>query len=163
MTYVSTAPAPRRMAILMPTSNASATDNSLFGDATGTTSAVEHQRKGVPLTALYDAFDDALDAANEGDEQARPTAESFREADHILDILPPGGPSPEPVVEPSGAIAWVWDYPEIGFLVLAVNGTGRLQWSAAIDGAESHDTLALLDYLQPEVQALVARFHEVNA
>jgi hypothetical protein len=163
MSYVMHRPVDGHGSVGSQTATASGLTLDSFSDRTPTTSATEHGQVGVPLTGLLDAFDDALNAAAEGGEQSAPTVDGFREAYALLKALPAGMIPPEAVVEPSGAIAWMWDQPAIGFLVLAVDGSGQFEYSAVLGGVEAHGKVALLDYLQPEVQALVAQFHEVNA
>ena len=108
---------------------------------------------------------DALEAqgrAAEDLEQRLPTAATYREALTVLDMLPPNIAPPEPAIEPSGAIAWSWEWDDGRFLVLAVNGTGKLQLSAIVDGAEYTDTSALSERWSDEEVKLLSRFRSVH-
>ena len=126
--------------------------------AAPTTSAAEQGRIGVPFTALLDAVEDAERLASEDAEQAPPKEGAFSEAYRLLKMLPAGILPPQPVVEPSGAIAWVWDEPERGFLVLAVNGCGQMEHSAAIEGTESSGRSPLVGQFNPALIALLETF-----
>jgi hypothetical protein len=114
--------------------------------------------------ALMEALEEA-EGLHEHDPNAQemPSADARREAYGLLDLLPPGIIAPHPLIEPAGDIAWTWDEAD-AFLVLAVSGVGALEWSAAIDGVESHGVLPLLDTLQPELRdKLVGHFLSAHA
>jgi hypothetical protein len=129
-----------------------------------TASAIERDRFATPAELLVDALMDAAKFAFQAPgEQLVPSADTKREAIELLRMLPPDIDIPEPVIEPSGAISWSWDRGSAGFLILAVDGKGRVQRSALIDGEESWDTTPLSDSLPAEELALLARFRLANA
>ncbi|MBL8344913.1 MAG: hypothetical protein JNN03_05695 [Rubrivivax sp.] len=105
----------------------------------------------------------ALAKALQDDLPVTPTVAAIDEAFEILEMLPSGIQPPEPVIEDSGTIAWVWDS-EVGkFLALAVNGTGTIQRSAIIAGKRSWDTTPLLDRLSGADVEVLARFRSLHA
>lgn len=118
---------------------------------TPTTSAFQASFRTAAEFALMEALEEA-EGLNERDANAQdvPSADARREAYALLDLLPPAIIAPHPLIEPAGDIAWTWDEPG-AFLVLAVSGVGLLEWSAAIDGVESHGAVPLLDTLRPEL------------
>ncbi|MBE7418098.1 MAG: hypothetical protein HS128_10165 [Ideonella sp.] len=119
-----------------------------------TTSARESERR-----SAWSALDQAL---QEGDHPVAPSDAAVDEARAILDMLPSWVMVPEPVIEDSGTIAWVWD--SVGkFLALAVNGTGTIQRSAIIDGQRSWATTLLRDRLSDADEALLAKFSSLHA
>lgn len=104
----------------------------------------------------------ALAKALQDDLPVMPTQAAIDEAFEILEMLPSNIPPPEPVIEDSGTIAWVWDG-EVGkFLALAVNGTGTIQRSAIIDGERSWDTTPMLDRLSRAHLEVLARFRSLH-
>jgi hypothetical protein len=92
-----------------------------------------------------------------------PSATAIDEAVALLEMLPSNVWPPEPVIEDSGTIAWVWDRWPGKFLALAVNGTGKVQRSAVVDGQRSWDTAAMLDRLSPADLELLAKFSPSHA
>jgi hypothetical protein len=131
--------------------------------AVSTGSAIVQDAFERPMSALYDAIAEATEMAAADPDFSVPSAEALAEAGKLLRMLPRDVQSPEPVVEPSGTIAWTWDRPGIGFLALAVNGSGVLQRSAFIDGARIHGRTAIADRLAPDELALLARFPVTHA
>jgi hypothetical protein len=122
--------------------------------ATRTPSAYEAQLANA-WSALGEALQDELSVV--------PSATAVDEAVTLLEMLPSGVWPPEPVIEDSGTIAWVWDRWPGKFLALAVNGTGRVQRSAVVDGQRSWDTTAMLDRLSPADLELLAKFSPSHA
>lgn len=116
--------------------SASATDVSKF--ASGALSRLQTfvrtatgQRLHVqPLGALAEEVAVANQAAAIGEANV-PSAAALREAHTFLDSLPDSILRPVPLVEPSGAIAFEWDFAPNRYLILAVKGTGVLEFSAA--------------------------------
>jgi hypothetical protein len=129
-----------------------------------TVSVTQLDRFATPAGLMFEAFRDAAAyAAEVPSEQAAPSAKALREACNLLLMLPPDTEAPEPVVEPGGALSWLWDRGASGFLVLAVDGKGRLQRSAVIDGVESWDTSALAGSFAAEETALLRHFRVSHA
>ena len=58
-----------------------------------------------------------------------PSAAALKEAHELLDSLPEAFARPVPTVEPSGAIGFEWDMGADKFLILALKGTGVLEFS----------------------------------
>lgn len=127
-----------------------------------TPSAMEQARFEWPASALLEVFAEATDEAAQNPEQSAPTSVALEEAICLLKMLPIGIDSPEPVVEPSGTIAWLWDRGDQGFLVLAVDGTGRLQRSAVIDGQEIADGFPLSSRLPADAMRSLAHFRSTH-
>jgi hypothetical protein len=113
---------------------------------------------------LFEALlDTAKFAAQAPADQLVPMQETVREAIALLRMLPPEVEMPEPVIEPAGAISWLWDRGNDGFLVLAVDGKGRVQRSAVIDGAESWGENTLSEALAAEELVLLRHFRVSHA
>lgn len=129
-----------------------------------TTSHIEQDRFTVTIDLLIEALEDAarLTFASPR-EQAEVGPDTVREGMTVLRMLPTDVDLPEPVIEPSGALSWLWDRAADGFLVLAVNGRGHVQRSALIDGEESWGTTELTGRFAPEELALLARFRVSHA
>lgn len=130
-----------------------------YGDmpvlSTATQSAFETAAIGEPWAALLDALDEALNVHEvDPDAQEEPSPSTQAEAFALLRTFPGGVIAPRPVIEPTGDAAWVWD--EHGaFVVLAVSGTGVLEWTAVIAGVETHGSLPLLDTLQKNLRDML--------
>lgn len=92
-----------------------------------------------------------------------PSDAAISEALAVLELLPSRMPPPEPIIEDSGTIAWVWDGQVGKSLALAVNGAGTIQLSAVIDGHRSWNTTPLLDRLTKEDLEVLARFCPLHA
>jgi hypothetical protein len=129
-----------------------------------TPSTLEGKRFNLPVELLMEALTEASERARLAPlEQVVPSTEAVQEARTLLEILPTDIQVPEPVVESSGTIAWVWDR-EVGkFLALAVNGSGLVQRSASIDGEESWETTPMIGRLTAEELMLLARFSVSHA
>ena len=97
------------------------------------------------------------------DHPVKPSDATIDEAVAILELLPSRMPPPEPIIEDSGTIAWVWDGQVGRFLALAVNGTGTIQRSAVIDGRRSWNTTPLQDRLGEADLEVLARFESLHA
>lgn len=139
-------------------------EDMLTVESAPTALATERDRFATPAELLVEALIDAAKFAFQAPgEQLVPSADTQREAIKLLRMLPPDIDIPEPVIEPSGAISWSWDRGRDGFLILAVDGKGRVQRSALIDGDESWNTTPLSDSLQAEELALLARFRVAHA
>ena len=106
-------------------------------------------------SALNVALDDELPVV--------PSHTTIDEALALLEMLPPKIWPPEPVIEDSGTIAWVWDRWPGKVLALAVDGTGKIQRSAFIDGQQSCDTTTIRDRLHPKDLELLMKFSPANA
>ena len=129
-----------------------------------TASATERDRFETPTELLLDALIVAARFAFQAPgEQLVPSADTQREAIELLRMLPLDADMPEPVIEPSGAISWTWDRGGDEILILAVDGTGRVQRSAVVDGDESWDTTPLTESLRSENLALLARYRVSHA
>ena len=82
--------------------------------------------------ALSEGYSEAVRVADGVDDQAVPTPAAMHEAHELLRALPQWCVAPSPFVEPSGAIAFEWDLGPNRWLVLALNGTGRIEHSAML-------------------------------
>jgi hypothetical protein len=92
-------------------------------------------------SSLSAGYKEATRLATGGDEQVVPTSAAMREADELLTALPQWCIAPAPTVEPSGAIAFEWDLGPSRWLVLALKGTGMIEYSAILGlGNEMHGT-----------------------
>lgn len=132
--------------------------NDLTMQSRATSSAIEQDRFERPMLALYEALAEAHEVAAVSEDHMMPSVPTLREARKLLRMLPRDVAMPEPVIEPSGTIAWSWDHAGVGYVVLAVNGTGAVQRSAVIGGTLMHGRSAMSDRLAPDDLALVARF-----
>lgn len=129
-----------------------------------TASATARDRFETPAEMLVDAlFEAAVFASQSPGEQCIPSADTQQEAIKLLRMLPSDIDMPGPVIEPSGAISWSWERGGDEVLILAVDGKGRVQRSAIVDGEESWDTTPLAENLQAEDLALLARFRVWHA
>ena len=81
--------------------------------------------------ALMDNYSEAKALAANGESLA-PSPAALREAHSLLAALPSWAPKPNPIIEPSGAIAFEWDLGPSRFLVFAVKGTGTIEHSAIL-------------------------------
>ena len=63
-------------------------------------------------------------------ESVAPTPATLSEAHSLLAALPSWAATPDPTIEPSGAIALEWDLGPNRFLVFAVKGLGFIEHSA---------------------------------
>jgi hypothetical protein len=84
-----------------------------------------------PRMALQESYREAAEQAQYG-EQSLPSAAALHEAHEFLEALPPWAPTPVPLIEPSGAIAFEWDLGPERWLVFALKGTGTIEHSAKI-------------------------------
>ena len=71
---------------------------------------------------------DAMAAAGEA---YPPSGAALQEAHSLIDSLPESFVRPAPYVEPSGAISFEWDFGKDRYAILAVKGTGVLEYSVA--------------------------------
>ena len=83
---------------------------------------------------LVAALDEARTLAERG--WAAPSDATIAEAQRLLDLVAPGGRAPMVRVEPHGAISLEWEAGEYGWLCLSVDGIGKLEHSAVIEGDE---------------------------
>lgn len=92
------------------------------------------------VTALTQGYREAVEQAHSA-EQDYPTPAAMREAHELLAALPQWSPAPGATVEPSGAIAFEWDLGPHRWLVLALKGTGTIEYSAMLGlGNEDYGT-----------------------
>lgn len=105
----------------------------------------------------------ALARALQEESAVVPTEGTIAEAYAILEMLPYNVQPPEPVIEDSGTIAWVWDHSVGKFLALAVNGTGMIQRSSNIDGQRDWATTPMLDRLSEGDLDVLAKFSASHA
>lgn len=128
-----------------------------------TQSSMDLARFERPRSLLIEAFSQASKEAQTNEEQATPSLAALREAIALLGQLPESVEPPEPVIEPSGAVAWTWDFEDGRFLVLAVRGQGRVERSAVVDGIESFGRSPLSDRLGHEEHLLLKHFRSAHA
>ena len=84
---------------------------------------------------LVAALDEARTlAADRG--WSAPSAATIAEAQRLLDLMAPGWRAPMVRVETHGAISLEWEAGESGWLSLSVEGIGKLEHSAVIEGDE---------------------------
>lgn len=91
----------------------------------------------VPKGKLDERLAMASEMAAIGEGQM-PVAAAVAEAHALIDSLPEALNRPAPVVEPSGAIAFEWDLDPDHYAILAVKGTGVLEYSIATAPGERH-------------------------
>jgi hypothetical protein len=104
-------------------------------------SATGQRKLATPLAELKRGYDESQ-ALGIDDQRLPPTIEAFREAAALIRSLPSWAPPPTAVIEPSGAIGLEWYFGPSKFLVLAVDGTGRFEYSAILGpGEDHHDTI----------------------
>jgi len=130
--------------------------DTLIDQAEATQSSLEQLRADGPEMALSMALAEVVadKAADAGAPQGLPNATAIEEAIALLLMLPMDVAVPEPVIEGSGTVAWVWDSEPGKFLALAVNGTGSLQHSTL----NTWGTAPLGGRLPAEVLELLATF-----
>jgi hypothetical protein len=98
--------------------------------------AIGHQRLSDPLAELAAGYEESH-TLGDSDERVMPSASAYNEAVELLGSLPSWVP-PIPVMEPSGAIGFEWDFGRNRFFVLAVDGTGRIEYSAILGTGDDH-------------------------
>lgn len=122
-----------------------------FRTAIGQTSTLAAQ------AALFEGYREAEQQAKYG-EQAVPSPAALRESDEFLASLPSWCPPPHPTIEPSGAIAFEWDYGCDRWLVFALKGTGTLEHSAILGfGNELCGTMNFAGLLSDHELKLLAK------
>ncbi|MGI0034943.1 MAG: hypothetical protein ACRD98_03625 [Nitrososphaera sp.] len=82
-------------------------------------------------SALTEGYREAKEQARFG-EQMLPSPAAMREANELLAVLPQWCVAPNPTIEPSGSIAFEWDMGPNRWLVLALRGTGTIEYSAVL-------------------------------
>ena len=104
-----------------------------------------HQVMSAPSNARFDATLRQLEAQlwesiDQGEpcDRVAPSQAAIEEATALLRGLPAWVPPPFAVVEPSRAIGLEWDLGPDRFFVLAVDGTGRLEYSAILGPENDH-------------------------
>lgn len=91
-----------------------------------------------PWGALLEQYREVRSLAGDG-EYSLPSDAAMREAEVLLGALPSWALPATPLIEPSGSIALEWEVGPNRFLVMAVNGSGKLQHSAILGiGNEYH-------------------------
>lgn len=88
-----------------------------------------------PRQALDEQLTTADEMAAAGEAYA-PSGAALQEAHSLIDSLPESFARPAPYVEPSGAISFEWDFGRDRYAILAVKGTGVLEFSAATGPGE---------------------------
>lgn len=83
-----------------------------------------------PRRVLEEQLASADEMASAG-EAFRPSGAALQEAHALIDSLPESLVRPSPWIEPSGAISFEWDFGRDRFAILAVKGTGVLEFSIA--------------------------------
>ena len=84
-----------------------------------------------PRQALAKQLRDIEESVAAG-EARTPSGAAVQEAHALIDSLPETLARPQPHVEPSGAISFEWDYGKDRYVILAVKGTGVLEYSVAM-------------------------------
>lgn len=100
-------------------------------------SAVGATRWNDPLAKLFHSYEESRLLASRGEYRA-PSLWAVREAVDLIESLPTWAPTPTPLMEPSGAIALEWEFGRGRFFVLAVDGTGRIEYSAILGLGDEH-------------------------
>jgi hypothetical protein len=90
-----------------------------------------------PLTELEEGYRESH-ALGQDEERTPPSVAALREAATLIQSLPSWVPAPTSVMEPSGAIGLEWYLGPNKFLVFAVDGTGRVEYSAILGLGEEH-------------------------
>jgi hypothetical protein len=118
-------------------------------------SAMGSIRWSDPLVQLFQSYDETRTLAGNG-EYRLPSPAAVREAIELIESLPSWAPPPTPVMEPSGAIALEWELGHGRFFVLAVDGTGRIEYSAILGlGDENFGVVNFAGRIPPRAQALL--------
>lgn len=100
-------------------------------------SALGATRWSDPLVQLINGYEESRSLAGSG-EYRLPSLAALGEAKELIESLPSWAPTPTPLMEPSGAIALEWDVGRGRFFVLAVDGTGRIEYSAILGLGDEH-------------------------
>lgn len=100
-----------------------------FNDAAR--SALGATRWNDPLEKLFHSYEESCVLASRGEYRA-PSPWAVLEAMDLIESLPTWAPTPTPLMEPSGAISLEWEFDRGRFFVLAVDGTGRIEYSAIV-------------------------------
>lgn len=117
-------------------------------------SAIGHIRLGAPITQLWQARDESL-ALAQYDQVVAPNETAMSEALTLIRSLPAWAPLPRPLVESDGAIALDWELDHPKFFVVALDGTGRLEYSAVIDIGDEHYGSTVFHGDLPDVPAML--------
>lgn len=119
-------------------------------------SALGATRWSDPLARLFQGYEESRLLAS-GGEYRTPSLVAVREAMDLIESLPSWVPTPTPLMEPSGAIALEWEFGRGRFFVLAVDGTGRVEYSAILGLGDEHFGVANFAGIMPRhAQTLLA-------
>ena len=104
-------------------------------------SALGGTRWNDPLARLVESYEESRTLAGRGDYEL-PSLAAIDEAIALIASLPSWMPMPTPLMEPNGAIGLEWDFGPGRFFVLAVDGTGRIEYSAILGFGDEHHGIA---------------------
>ena len=120
-------------------------------------SATGEGRFGNPIADLLEAAEESRELARYGD-VVPPTQGAINEAITLIESLPAWAPPPTPIMEHDGAIGLEWNVGAGRFFVLAVDGTGRAEYSAILGiQGEHYGTTNFTGALPVDAQPLLAR------
>jgi hypothetical protein len=124
-------------------------------------SATGEQRLRSPIVHLLAGAKESRELAQHGDVSA-PTEGAIREAIALIESLPAWAPPPTPIMENDGAIGLEWEVGSGRFFLLAVDGTGRAEYSAilGVEG-EHYGTTNLTGGMPADAEVLLARLLRV--
>jgi len=120
-------------------------------------SATGEQRLRSPIAHLLAGAKESRELAQHGDVSA-PTEGAIREAIALIESLPAWAPPPTPIMENDGAIGLEWEVGPGRFFLLAVDGTGRAEYSAilGVEG-EHYGTTNFTGGMPADAEVLLAR------
>jgi hypothetical protein len=101
-----------------------------------TTSALRDRLVDSTISALIAGFEDAIGEADA--EYAAPNQAALKQAQTLIESLPLATVAPTPLFEPSGAIALEWDVGAGRFFVVALDGSGHIDYSAILGPGDEH-------------------------
>jgi hypothetical protein len=120
-------------------------------------SATGEQRISSPIAQLLAGAKESRELSQHGEISA-PTEGAIREAISLIESLPAWAPAPTPILEHDGAIGLEWEVGPGRFFLVAVDGTGRVEYSAilGVEG-EYYGTTNFTGAMPGDAEALLAR------
>jgi hypothetical protein len=120
-------------------------------------SATGERRFTSPIAELLAGAKESRELSQYGDIVA-PTEGAIGEAISLIESLPAWAPPPTPIMEHDGTIGLEWEAGPGRFFLLALDGTGRAEYSAilGVEG-EHYGTTNFTGGLPADVEAFLAR------
>jgi len=100
-------------------------------------SATGERRIANPIAEIAAGREESRELEKHGDFVA-PTETAIIEAETLIKSMPSWMPVPHPVMEHDGAIGLQWDVGRGRFFVVAVDGTGHVEYSAILGFGKEH-------------------------